>query len=139
MCMGTSWQERVRPWHVFGIIAVAASLVLLRGAFNPVCHGVFGLSTITLTTHENARVGSFCVDGFECAGGLTNNISTVFVDDGERLEYTYTASIDVDGETLRFNGDVRAEPQFPNGRRCGRSGKTATLVMTEERLIEDRT
>ena len=136
--MATSWQEQTRPWHVFGVIALVAGLVLFRGSFQPVCHGVLGLPTITLTTPENTRISAFCIDDFDCGGGAGSS-AHVFVDDTERYDYTYTALVRVGNETLTFAGAVEAEPVYPNGRRCGRSGKTATLVMTEHGTIEDRT
>ena len=117
--------------------AVALTLLLLTGCGEQVCTVVGGVPRITLAVPENAVVLEFCVDGFGCAKNANpGEGAEVLVDDEDRFDYTYTATVEIDGQVAEFAGDITADPLFPNGERCGRSGKTGTITIIDANTVE---
>ena len=117
---------------------IATLTALLTGCGEPDCTDVGGEPLITLTVPEGGRILDFCIDGFECAKQLVETSTSIGVDDEERFLYEYTASVELDGERFEFSGTVEADPLFPNGERCGRSGKWAHLLVADGDTIEQR-
>ena len=121
------------------LLALAANLGLAGCTGDRHCFDVAGEPLISLFVPEDALVVEFCIDGFECAGeAARGERAEVRVDDDDRFDYTYSASVQIDGEIAEFVGDVTAEPLFPSGEQCGRSGKTAVITVIDAATVEVR-
>jgi len=109
----------------------------LSGCVPGGCTEVGGIPLITLVVPQNAIVVEFCVDGFDCTKNANPGEGVdVWVDDEDRFDYTYTATVQIDGQVAEFAGDITTDPLFPNGERCGRSGKTGTITVIDTETVE---
>lgn len=123
-----------RRWRHLSLAAVVTLTGCVGGT---ACTEVGGIPLIALEVPDNAIVIEFCVDGFECTKSAEAfGRVAVEVDDEDRFDYSYTARVDIDGAMAEYAGDVTAEPLFPNGERCGRSGKTATITVVDADTVE---
>jgi len=116
---------------------IALTFLLLSSCSEQVCTAVGGIPLITLAVPENAVVVEFCVDGFDCTKNANpGEGAEVWVDDDNRFDYTYTATVEIDGQVAEFAGEITTDPLFPNGERCGRSGKTGTITIIDADTVE---
>ena len=119
-------------------VVVVLTLLLLTGCGGRVdCTDMGGATSVALEVPDSAIVIEFCVDGFDCTKNANpGEGAEVIVDDEDRFDYTYTATVEIDGEVAEFAGDITTDPLFPNGERCGRSGKTGTITIIDADTVE---